>query len=265
MLWNIKEGKILIDNIPTDHISFGSGKKNLIMIQGLNSNGIKGSGMALAFMYRIFMKEYTVHIFERRTVVTREITVRDMADDVAKAMDVLHIKNADVFGVSQGGMIAQYLAIDRPDLVHKLVLAVTLSRNNKMVMDVIDHWIDLTVRGNMKALISDIAMKMYSERYMKRYKPFIPILTLLEKPKNAERFICLAKACLTCNAYDELEKIQCPVFIIGGKLDAVVSEEASIEMADRLNCQIYMYDDLGHAAYEEAKDFNKKVLEFFRS
>ena len=50
-----------------------------------------------------------------------------MALDIAAAMDTLGIKNADIFGVSQGGMIAQYLAIDRPDLVNKLVLAVTLS------------------------------------------------------------------------------------------------------------------------------------------
>lgn len=48
-------------------------------------------------------------------------------------MDALKIANADIFGVSQGGMIAQYLAIDRADLVNKLVLAVTLSKNNKSI------------------------------------------------------------------------------------------------------------------------------------
>jgi len=40
-------------------------------------------------------------------------------------MDELGISEADVIGVSQGGMIAQNLAIDRPELVNKLVLAVT--------------------------------------------------------------------------------------------------------------------------------------------
>ena len=35
---------------------------------------------------------------------------------------------------------------------------------------------------------------------------------VLQKPKNVPRYIALAKACLSCKAYDELDKIQCPVF-----------------------------------------------------
>ena len=52
----------------------------------------------------------------------------------------------------------------------------------------------------------DMAEKMYSKAYVKRYKPFLPLLTILQKPKDIPRFIILAKACLTCNAYEELEK-----------------------------------------------------------
>ena len=108
------------------------------MIQGLNTNGIKGAAKPLAYMYRIFAKEYKVYLFDRRPNVQEGITVRDMAADIAAAMDVLGIEKADVIGVSQGGMIGQYLAIDRPDLVNKLVLAVTLSRNNETVEQVIN-------------------------------------------------------------------------------------------------------------------------------
>ena len=36
----------------------------------------------------------------------------------------------------------------------------------------------------------------------------------------------------------------------------------STEIAEKLGCEIYMYDNLGHAAHEEAKDFNKRVMEF---
>ena len=89
-------------------------------------------------------------------------------------------------------------------------------------------------------------------------------MTILQKPKNISRFIILAKSCLTCNAYDELDKIQCPVLVIGGMKDNVVGWESSKEIAEKLKCNIYMYEDLGHAAYEEAKDFNKRVYDFFR-
>lgn len=264
MLYNAGEYKLKIHNLQMDYISFGRGTKSLIMIQGLNTNGIKGAAVSLAYMYRIFAKEYKVYIFDRRPEVREGITVRDMASDIAAAMDTLGIVNADVIGVSQGGMIGQYLAIDRPDLVNKLVLAVTLSKNNEIINKAIDNWIKMTEQGDMRQLVADMSEKMYSDAYVKRYKPFMPLLTALQKPKDVQRFIILAKSCLTCNAYDELDKIQCPVFVIGGGLDKVVGGAASEEIAQKLDCEIYMYDELGHAAYEEAKDFNKKVYEFLR-
>lgn len=264
MLYNAKEGKLHIGEVSFDYIRFGTGKKILLMIQGLNTNGIKGAALSLAYMYRIFAKEYTVYLFDRRDEVYDGITVKEMAMDIAAAMDELGIKNADIFGVSQGGMIAQYLAMERPDLVHKLVLAVTTSRNNVTVETVVQKWISQTSQGDFKALVLDMAEKMYSDEYVKRYQLFMPLLTVLQKPKDVERFFILAKSCLTCNAYEELEKIQCPVFVIGGKQDKVVTGEASEEIAKKLGCEIYMYEKLGHAAYEEASDFNQRVFDFFK-
>ncbi len=262
MFYKAKEKRLKTESTEFDYITFGSGDKTLIMIQGLNTRGIKGSAVMLAWMYRIFTKDYTVYLFDRRADIQDDITVADMAKDVAMAMDTLKIEKADVMGVSQGGMIAQYLAINRPDLVNKLVLAVTLSKNNSTVERVIENWISYIQQGNIKAMVYDMAVRMYSDEYIKRYTPFLPLLAILQKPKDPKRFINMAKACLTCNTYDDLEKIQGPVFVIGGKQDKVVGSTACQEIAEKLKCRIYMYENLGHAAYEEAKDFNKKVYDF---
>ena len=264
MIYNAKEHKLFLQDVQMDYITFGNGTKPLILIQGLSTRNIKGSSLLVAYMYRIFAKDYRVHMFDRRQNVFEGITVNDMALDIANAMDNLGIKNASVFGISQGGMIAQCLAINRPDLVTKLVLGVTLSKNNNTVEAVVKNWIKLTEQENFKQLVLDMADKMYSKEYVKRYKPFMPLLTIWQKPKDAQRFIILTKACLTCNAYEELEKIQCPVFVIGGKEDMVLSGEASQEIAQKLNCKLYMYENLGHSAYEEAKDFNKRIYDFLK-
>ena len=92
----------------------------------------------------------------------------------------------------------------------------------------------------------------------------MPLLTVLQKPKDVERFRILAKACLTCRVYEELERIQCPVLVLGGKQDKVVGSKAAEEIAEKLGCEIYQYDDLGHAAYEEAKDFNQRVYDYLQ-
>ena len=236
-IFHVSEQTLQLHNMALDYITFGQGTTPLIMIQGLNTRGIKGAGTSLAYMYRIFAKEYKIYLFDRRPVLKEGITVRDMAADIAEAMDMLGLKDANVFGVSQGGMIAQYLAIDRPDLVKKMVLAVTLSRNNEMVHQAIEKWIMLTEQGKIKELVEDMAEKMYSEAYMRRYKLLMPLLTILQNPKDPQRFIALAKACLTCRAYEELDKIQCPVLVIGGRQDRVTGGDASAEIAEKLRCR----------------------------
>ncbi len=90
-----------------------------------------------------------------------------MAKDQADIIKKLGIMKAKVMGVSQGGMIAQYLAIDYPDLVEKLVLTVTSSKQNDTIQNVICSWIDMAKKQNYNDLMIDVANKSYSEKYLK--------------------------------------------------------------------------------------------------
>lgn len=245
-----------------DYVRFGAGKKTLIMLPGLSFQKVKGMALPLAWMYRIFAKSYTVYVLDKRTVIPEGYTIRDMAGDVALAMKQLHLENADVLGVSQGGMIAQYLAIDYPHLVRRLVLGVTTSKCNPVMEKIIKDWIHMVKAEAYGAVIADMFEKMYSATYLRKYRWLLPILKKAGRPEEPGRFISLARACLTCNAYPELYKISCPVFVIGGTKDSVVTGQASWEIADTLGCEIYMYDNLGHAAYEEAADYNMRILKF---
>ena len=262
-MYGAKQKSVTLQNTTLNYIKFGKGTRPLIMIQGLNTRSIDGAGDSLAMTYKLFAKDYTVYLFDRRPDVWEGITVRDLAADVAAAMDTLGLSDACVLGVSQGGMIAQYLAIERPDLVRKLVLAVTLCKSNDTVTDAINTWVRLTEQKNFKALTADMAERMYSPDYLKIYKPFLPLLALMQKPKDTKRFIILAKSCLTCDTADKLHLITCPTLVIGGKQDKVVGKDAAKILAKKIGCPLHLYEDLGHAAYEEAKDFNRIVYDFF--
>ena len=124
------------------------------------------------------------------------------------------------------------------------------------------NWVSLAEQHEYKAFVIDMLKKMYSAAYIKKYGWLFPILSKVVKPKEFSRFINLAKACLTCDAYPELYKISCPVFVLGSRRDRIVTGAASEELAEALKCKIHMYDNLGHGAYEEAPDFNKRIQQF---
>ena len=42
----------------------------------------------------------------------------------------------------------------------------------------------------------------------------------------------------------------------------ITTGSASVEIADKLDCEIHMYSEYGHAVYDEANDFNSIIYEF---
>jgi NAD(P)-dependent dehydrogenase (short-subunit alcohol dehydrogenase family) len=52
-------------------------------------------------------------------------TVAGMARDAASLIDALQLEHIDLFGFSMGGHVAQQIAVDRPELVRRLVLVGT--------------------------------------------------------------------------------------------------------------------------------------------
>lgn len=168
MFYGAKGGKIRMGNTDMDYLSFGSGPKKLVMIPGL-TDGIKtvrGMAVPMALSYRKYSGEYKVYMFSRKNLLEKGMTTRDMARDLKIALDELEINRADVLGVSQGGMIAQYLAIDFPQLVRRLVLTSTISRQNEAIQAAVNSWINLAERGDYPELMTDIAEKSYSDGYI---------------------------------------------------------------------------------------------------
>jgi pimeloyl-ACP methyl ester carboxylesterase len=123
------------------------------MIPGLGDGLTTVKGMAIPFsiMYRKFAKDYKVYVFSRKNKLEEGYSTRDMARDVMKAMRKLRIKKAHIMGVSQGGMISQHLAIHYPEFVDKLILCVTIGKQNPTIQRVVSYWYRLAKKGNYVA------------------------------------------------------------------------------------------------------------------
>ena len=264
---NAKNGRLTLPGGGMDYIRFGRGGRALVMIPGVGDGlkTVKGMALPFAMMYRALARDFTVYVFSRRVTLAEGTTTREMAEDLNAALEALDLSGAAVVGVSQGGMIAQWLAIDHPHRVGRLVLAVTLSRPNPTVRGVIGRWLELARRGDYRGIMLDTAERSYSERRVRRARRTFRLVGSLGRPKSLDRFIVQAESCVTHDAHDGLDRIACPTLVIGGTDDRIVTGEASEALAAAIpGSRLCMYEGLGHGLYEEAPDFLKRVADFCR-
>ena len=263
---NAKNENIKINGHDFDYISFGSGRDVLIMLPGVGDGfkTAKGVAVPFAYMYRMFADSFKVYVFSRRNDLPDGFTTADMADDLSDIMEALDLGAAHVFGVSQGGMIAQQLAIRYPEKVKSLVLAVTAARPTAIMHEALESWLAMADHDDYRSIMLDTAERSYTGAYLQRGKRMNKLLALA-KPKSYDRFRILCGSCLNHDVYEDLPKIKCPVYIIGASLDKVLGPEASVEMHEAIpGSELYMYEGHSHGVYEQAKDFNERVLRWLR-
>lgn len=261
----MKNGCVTIDNTEMYYVSFGSGERNLIVLPGLSDGlaTVKGKAFLLSFPYKKFFNKYTVFMFSRKNKMPEGYTIRQMAEDQVKAMEALDIRKAAVLGVSQGGMISQYMAIDHPEKIEKMVLAVTAPYANHIVQNVVRQWIEMAKAGDHQSLMVDTARRMYSKNYLEKNGKWFPLIARFTKPERYERFLRNAYAIMDFDARDELPGITCPTLIIAGDDDHTVGNEAPYELHEYISgSELFVYRGLGHGAFEEGRDFYDRVYSF---
>ncbi len=262
---NAVNGWVKIGDTDMYYASFGTGEKKLVVLPGLSDGlaTVKGKAWLLASPYKRFFQDYTVYMFSRKNDMPDGYSIGDMADDQVTAMKALGIDSSCVLGVSQGGMIAQSIAIRHPGVVKCLILAVTAPYANKVAVNAVSSWIDMAIRGDQRTLMVDTAEKMYSDAYLQKNGKYFPLIARFTKPSSYDRFLKNANAILRFDARDELSKISCPTLILAGSDDKTVGNDAPGELKSGIeNSELFVYEGLGHGAFEEAKDFYDRVLAF---
>ena len=265
MFYNAKNKVVKFDDCTINYVSFGSGSKNLIFIPGVGDGlkTVKGLAVPFSFMYKMFAKEFKVYVFSRRNNLPKGFSTLEMANDIAKSMNIIGIEKAHIVGVSQGGMIAQHLAINYPEKVEKLVLAITSSRPNVLMTESIETWIDLLNKDDFKNMMIDNTKRSYVGKYLNQMLSMVKCFSFLMKPKSYERFIIQSESCLNHNAFNELTKIHNETLVIGAGHDGILGVDASYEIHEKIeNSEIYIFEEYSHGVYDQTDDFNKKIFEF---
>lgn len=260
----VKISTVFANGAETEYFTFGDGDRPLIIIPGVSIKPAAFSADAVAVGFADYCEKYRVYVFDRRKNLRYGCTVGDMADDIAGAMQTLGIKDADIFGASQGGMITLLIAARYPSLVHKIVLGSTNYRQNDYSRAVFSDWIRLAEEGRAETLNHAVIEKVYSKEYRARYAEAFSQFEKEGTPGEIRRFAAMVNACLIFDASDEIGNVRCPALAIGSSADEVVTVEGTYEIAEKLGCEVFVYDGYSHAVYDEAPDYRAKMLEYLQ-
>ena len=258
----VQESRLPMDGTYMNVIRFGSGKKAFVMIAGVSLSGLEGLGTAIAQAYEILTQEYTVYVFDRKKVLPEGYSTEDMAEDVYRALCIYGVEQADVYGVSHGGMMAQYMALNHPEMVRTLVLCSTQARAGAVVKEVTDAWRAFAEARDVVGLNRYFFEKVYSEEYLFGFRDVLPELEKIGTEEDCRRFEILAEAVASFDVYDRLGEVKCPALVLGSADDRVIGVESMVELAGRLGCELFIYDGFGHAVYDEAPDIKKRIYDF---
>jgi pimeloyl-ACP methyl ester carboxylesterase len=160
-------------------------------------------------------------------------TTRDLATDLAAALDVLLDEPAVLVCHSMGGMVAQHLAADRPDLVAAMILSATVPQADTVLRRVLADWARVVRVGDATAY----AQLAIAASYTGRERDLRAALVVADPPpplpaEAIARHLALSHACATHDALDRLAAIRAPTLVLAGEHDHVAPPHQGERLAD---------------------------------
>ena len=201
-------------------------------------------------------------------------TVATMADHAMKFLDALQLTRVDVLGFSLGGMVAQVIALKRPTLLRRIILAGTGPEGGVGVAmdrpEVLKIFVDQKMPPSEKLLklffetteTSQSAGRRFVERLARRTKDIDTPTTA--EAAGAQLAAMAAWAKSGGEDHADLKKITQPALVTNGNNDIMIPTVNSFTLSAHLpNAQLIIYPDSGHGAlFQHAGAFTSHVSEF---
>ena len=252
-------------NNGVDYIAFGTGTRPFVILPGMSVRPVLATADGIPVAFAKFASEYCCYLFETSNLMLPGRTMKNISDLLADAFFEVGIENADIFGVSQGGMLALLLALDHPDLVHALVLGSSIARPNATSTALFREWSILADQGETKKLNRSVFKHIYSDSYRKTHEKAFAVLETQGTPEDLQYFAVSSLLSMTFDVYDRLDAVRCPTLVIGAENDRTLTFAASKELAKKIGCPLHICSGWDHAVYDEMPGYRNIVLDFFKT
>lgn len=248
-----------------DCLRFGKEEgEKFVILPGVSLKSVMGSSEAIVQAYALLAENYDVYLFDHIREEPEGYTIAGMAEDTLSAFDRLGLRQVHLMGVSMGGMVAQTIAVKTPERVSSLILCSTAMNTAHSDPAVFANWEALAEQKNAAALMAAFGESVYTPSFFAQYKDVIIASGEGTTDLDYRNFLISLKAIKSFDIRNEVQKITCPVFVIGAGEDCVLGAQASADLIEALNCEYYIYEGYGHGVYDEAPDYLTHINSFLR-
>jgi pimeloyl-ACP methyl ester carboxylesterase len=198
-------------------------------------------------------------------------TIEAMAADAVVFIRALGLEQVDLLGFSMGGMIAQLMAGDEPQLVRKVILAGTGPAGGVGITKVtrLSH-LD-TLRGLLS--LQDPKQFLFFTRTAAGKRAGKEFLARLkERTERRDKAIAVRSYLAQLTAIHrwgqqppaDLGRIRQPVLVVNGESDRMVPTSNSVDLAQRIpHAELIVYPDAGHGGiFQYHQQFVERTLAF---
>jgi len=201
-------------------------------------------------------------------------TVAGMARDAASLIDALGLEQVDLFGFSMGGHVAQQIAVDRPELVRRLVLAGTGPRGgdgmDQLAPDVVPLFQTAYEPQDLMWLSIFFSPSEASQAAGQRFLERIRARTEDRDAPVSEATVAAHLAAAhewgapAPDSFDYLKGIAHPALVVNGSNDIVVPTINSYILQQNLpNAELILFPDSNHGSHFQFTElFNRYVTDF---
>jgi pimeloyl-ACP methyl ester carboxylesterase len=253
--WVLRQSFKSCNGIP--YLRFGKGEP-LVFIHGL---GEVKEGWSNQFE---FADQYDLIIPDLRGhgeyLSSGEISIKNFAHDVISLLKDLGIKSAHICGLSMGGMVAQEIYRQTPEMCRSLMLVSTFhyapNRLGRFFLKYRKTCGENKIPKDLKEKAAKVCLYSWSKENLEMFYQFY-------RP-NREFYFKSMEACLKVNNILLLSKINVPTLIIGGLYDSVTPVWIQYLMHKQIrHSELVIFRNSGHIAKLEVKeDFNQALRSF---